>query len=116
MDWSFQAGVEGSFPVRISFVRTDRKLQGFLRSTEPEAEFRVECSACDLSGMVPIVRNPLGDLDPTHRGLYFYHNHQTPLGLKEGEALLLRVAANKATRGVDMEGYPRAEVAVTTDS
>ena len=101
--------------LRVSFLTRDHKLRGFLLSTEPEAEYRLECTGCTPTGIVTIVQNPLGDLDPTHRGLYIYQNNQTHLVVKNGEMLLLRVGTNNATRGVDLEGYPRAEVIVTTD-
>jgi hypothetical protein len=102
--------------IRVSFLRTDRTLQGFLLSTEPEAEYRVNYSGGASGGFVTIIKNPLGDIDPTLRGLDVHQSDEKNAqeGLKETP--LLTVAAQKpGGRGINMSGYPRAEVVVTED-
>jgi hypothetical protein len=100
----------------VSFLRTDRKLQGFLLSTEPEAEYRVDCSGGATGGFVTVIKNPLGDIAPTLRGLVAYQSDERDAQEGPKQTRLLTIAAQKpGGRGIDMSGYPRAEVVVTED-
>ena len=112
----FQTTKDEPTTIRVSFLRTDRTLQGFLLSTELRAEYRVNYSGGASGGFVTIIKNPLGDIDPTLRGLVVHQSNERNAqeGLKETR--LLTVAAHKpGGRGIDMSGYPRAEVVVTED-
>jgi RNA polymerase sigma factor (sigma-70 family) len=103
--------------VCVSFLRMDRKLSGFLMSSEPQAEFRLSCSHCKPGGIATIVPNPLGNLDPTHRSLLFFRTEEENkgYGVDAKETLLLRVMERGAGPGVDDEGYPRGEVVLVRD-
>src|SRR5262249_781382 len=109
---SFQKTFEKPTTVRMNFLRRDRKLSGFLLSDEDEAEYRLSCAGGATGGIVTIVKNPLGQLDPTRRGLLIAESDEQNTNRDENEAVLLRVCENRATRGVDMDGYPRGEVVV----
>jgi hypothetical protein len=112
----FQTTRDEPTSIRVSFLRMDRKLQGFLLSTEPEAEYRVNCSEGATGGFVTVIKNPLGDIAPTLRGLRAHQSDErnAQQGLKETR--LLTVAAQEpGGRGIDMSGYPRAEVVLTED-
>lgn len=109
----FQTTADEPTIVRVSFIRMDRKLQGFLLSNEPQAEYRVNCSGGTNGGFATIVANPLAGTDATNRGVFAHQSSEREA--KEGlkETRLLSVAAHKPDgRGVDMSGYPRGEVVI----
>jgi hypothetical protein len=94
----------------------DRKLEGYLLSTEPEAEYRVTYTGGANGGYATIIKNPLGDVAPTLRGLAVHRSDVSEAQEDGKEARLLTVAAQKpGGRGIDISGYPRAEVVVTED-
>jgi hypothetical protein len=113
----FQSKSDGPTNVCVSFLRTDGKLQGFLLSTEPRAQYRVNCSGGATGGFVIVIENPLGDIAPELRGLLAHQSNERNAhgGLKETR--LITVAAQKpgGGRGLDMSGYPRAEVVITEE-
>ena len=112
----FQATGDEPTTIRVSFLRTDRKLQGFLLSTEPEAEYRVDCSGGATGGFVTVIKNPLGDIAPTLRGLFAHQSDERDAQEGPKQTRLLTVDAQKpGGRGIDMSGYPRAELVVTED-
>jgi hypothetical protein len=106
---SFKKTFEKPTTVRVSFLRRDRKLSGFLLSDEAEAEYRLSCAGGATGGIATIVKNPLGQLDPTRRGLLIGDSDKENALRGERETVLLRVCENRATRGVDVGGYPRGE-------
>ena len=113
----FEATRDEPTTIRVSFLRSDRKLQGFLLSNEPEAEYRVTCSGGATGGFVTMIENPLGDIAPRLRGLVVHKSEESNAQEGHKQTRLLTVAAHQESggRGVDISGYPRAEVFVTED-
>ena len=103
--------------IGVSFLRLDRKLSGFLLSTEERAEYRLSCSQCKPGGIATYVNNPLGALDSARRTLLVCRSdlEGRTVGAGAKESLLLRVCDGTAARGVNVDGYPRAEVVVVRD-
>jgi hypothetical protein len=112
---TFRQTEEKPTTVRVSFLRRDRKLSGFLMSNEADAEFRLICSGGADGGIVTTVKNPLGQLDPARRGLLIADSDKEDAGRGEKETVLLRICENNATKGVDVDGYPRGEVVVVRE-
>ena len=112
--YSFEKTSDDPAIVRVSFLRMDRKLSGFLMSNEAQAEYRLNCSNCKPGGLVTYAKNPLGTDESIQRGLLVCNadeeSKQYSVDVKE--TLLLRVMNGKADRGVNVDGYPRGEVVV----
>jgi RNA polymerase sigma factor (sigma-70 family) len=108
----FQKTGDGATTIRVSFLRTDRKLQGFLLSNEAQAEYRLGCSECTPTGLATIVENPLGDRDPTRRSLAI--NESEIANKRNGidDTQLISVFASEGGRPADPSAYPRAELIV----
>ena len=106
----FQVTEEGPTIIRLSFLRRDGKLSGFLLSNEPDAFYRLIVSGGAQGGISTIVDNPL-KIDVTgRRGLLIARSDKENTTQGDQENVLVRVCESKATRGVDLDGYPRAEV------
>ena len=103
--------------IRVSFIRMDRKLSGFLLSNEAQAEYRLNCSGCRPGGIATIVQNPFGIHNPTGRNLLVCSSdlESKRYSVDPKETLLLRVMDGKAAQGVDVDGYPRGEVVIVRD-
>ena len=112
---TFRQTEEKPTTIRVSFLRRDKKMSGFLLTDEAEAEFRLICSGGASGGIVTIVRNPLGQLDPTRRGLLIAESDKEYPTRDEKETVLIRICENNATKGVDVDGYPRGEVVVVKE-
>ncbi len=114
---SFEKTSEEPAIIGVSFLRLDRKLSGFLMSTEDRAEYRLSCSQCKPGGIAAFVDNPLGAIDSTRRTMLVFRSDWETKGynVDAKETLLLRACETKAARGVDVDGYPRAEVVVVRD-
>lgn len=99
--------------VRVSLLRNDRQLAGFLLSGYPKGEFRISAPNCTPSGFATVLDNPLKDAPPTERAKIVYRSEAESGHTTPGELLLLKAArtdpANK--RGVKMV-YPRMELVV----
>ena len=112
----FEATRDEPTTIRVSFLRADRKLQGFLLSNEPEAEYRVNCSGGATGGFVTMIENPLGDIAPRLRGLVVHKSEESNAGGPQADpAPHGRRSSRIGRSGIDMSGYPRAEVFVTED-
>ena len=115
--YSFEKTSDDPATIGVSFLRLDRKLSGFLLSNEAQAEYRLSCSHCKPGGLATFVNNPLGFVDSTRRTILVFRSVEETKdhGAGAGETLLLRVCETKAARGVDVDGYPRAELVVVKD-
>jgi hypothetical protein len=113
----FEKTSDAPATVRVSFMREDRKLSGFLMSNQPRAEFRLDCTLCDPPGIVTIVDNPLGNIDPGRRTVVVCQSDKVANQLDTKEAVLFRAVAHNGNtvRGVDVDGYPRAELMLLRD-
>ena len=73
---------------------------------------------CKPGGIVTFVKNPLGTVDSTQRGLLVFRHRRGDKSYRADakETLLLRVCETaRRHRGVDVDGYPRGEVVVIRD-
>jgi hypothetical protein len=118
--YSFEKTAADPAIVGVTFLRLDRKLSGFLMSNELQAEYRLTCSNCKQGGISTILNNPLGALDSTHRTVFVCHSdaENEGHGVDAKETLLLRACdrtAERGVRGVNVDGYPRAEVVVVKE-
>ena len=120
LGFSFEKTSEDPVIIGVSFLRLDRKLSGFLLSTEDRAEYRLSCSNCKPGGLATYVNNPLGTLDSARRTFYVFRSSEETKdnGVDAKETLLLRACdgtAPRGVKGVNLDGYPRAEVVVVKD-
>jgi hypothetical protein len=108
----FQKTGDGAAIIRVSFLRTDRKLQGFLLSNEAQAEYRLDCSECTPGGFATIVKNPLGDQVPTRRSLAINKSDKSNKRNGINETQLISLFASEVGRPGDPSAYPRAELVI----
>lgn len=104
----------GRTPVlRVTFVRSDREMRGFLLGDHPRAEYRVTAKHCSPSGMATFVDNPLKGT-PTGERLRNVFSTPTKGLAGPGESLLLLAARGErdAAKGWKTMTYPRLELVV----
>jgi hypothetical protein len=99
--------------VRVGFLRSDRKLAGFLLSEEKQAEYRVDCPGCSPPGFATIVSQPLADVPPTRKTLFVSGSDKEAkqMGLK-GLQLITVVTSEPGKAMLRPTGSPRAELVI----
>jgi RNA polymerase sigma factor (sigma-70 family) len=115
-DYTFQKVADGPITLRVCFLRRDHKLQGVLLSEEKDAEFRLDCSGCNPSGIATIVTLPLSGIEGTRKS-YMVHNSDKDSGrdrLKETRLITI-VASEPNKPAPPPTTYPRAEVVIVKD-
>ncbi len=120
LGFSFEKTSDEPVTVGVSFLRPDRKLAACLMSSEREAEYRLSCTHCKQGGIATFVNNPLGTVEPSRRTVLVFRSVEETKGYNNDptETLLLRVCDGtppRGVRGVNVDGYPRAEVVVVKD-
>ncbi len=120
LGFSFEKTSDEPVILGVSFLRPDRKLAGCLMSSEKQAEYRLSCSQCKPGGIATFLNNPLGTVEPSRRTVLVFRTVEETKGYTKDprETLLLRVCDGTAApgvRGVNADGYPRAEVVVVKD-
>jgi RNA polymerase sigma factor (sigma-70 family) len=111
VSFDFQKTGDRAATIRVSFLRSDRKLEGFLLSNAKQAEYRLSCSGCDPSGFVTYVQNPLGNLDPTRRGLIIHESEIANKRVGIDETRLISLVATEPGP-LSASSYPRAELVI----
>jgi RNA polymerase sigma factor (sigma-70 family) len=107
----------GSMTLRVSFLRRDRKFEGFLLSQEKEAEFRVDSPGCNPSGIASFVPLPLAGIELTRKTLWQHKSDKDTeqYGLKETRLLTI-VASEPGKPAPPPSNYPRAELVIVKDA
>jgi RNA polymerase sigma factor (sigma-70 family) len=105
---------DGPVTLRVSFLRLDRKMAGWLFSQEKEAEFRLDCAGCNPSFIGSVVANPLAGIPATEKHLIVVPSDKAWTGSKSGPTRLLAVVHSKPGVPVGSidAAYPRAELTV----
>ena len=96
--------------IRVGFLRSDRKLGGFLLSQEKEAEYRVDCPGCSPTGFATNVPLPLADLPPTSKTLIVLGSDKQAKQFGLNGLQLITVVGSEPGKPAPMPtGFPRAE-------
>ena len=101
--------------IRISFLRTDGKLQGFLLSKEGDAVYRIDCSDCSPGGIATIVPLPLRHVPLTKQMLFVHHSQKDMQRWGLDEQRLITIVARQPGKPAQPTDFPRAELVIEED-
>ena len=106
--FEFRQQESGPTTLKLSFLRSDRKLAGFWLGDDKQAEYRVNCTGGTTGGFATTIPHPVADVPATQRLLIVWgSNEQVHLfGLKGVQLVTVMVK--------ELPGQPRADIEMLT--